>query len=91
MIAEATAKLQAGVKLVNEAGGGEIIQEPKPKPSKSSSIAENMMKKMGWKGKGHGIGRNEQGMALPLIAERSGTGSQGVIINTSEHGWPRGG
>lgn len=30
-----------------------------------------------------GIGRNEQGMSLPLVAQKSGTGQQGVIINTT--------
>uniref|UniRef100_A0A6B2L9G7 G-patch domain-containing protein n=1 Tax=Arcella intermedia TaxID=1963864 RepID=A0A6B2L9G7_9EUKA len=50
-----------------------------------SPIAEKMMKKMGWKGKGHGLGRQEQGMTTPLIAQKHGAGAQGIIIHADSN------
>jgi len=46
-----------------------------------SPIAEKLMIKMGWKGRGHGLGKQEQGITAPLIAQKSGAGAQGIIIN----------
>jgi len=46
-----------------------------------SPFAERIMLKMGWKGRGHGLGKQEQGITAPLIAQKSGAGSQGIIIN----------
>jgi len=50
-----------------------------------SPIAEKLMKKMGWKGKGHGLGRQEQGITAPLIAQKSGAGAQGIIIHADSN------
>lgn len=55
---------------------------PQSTPS-FNPIVEKWMKNMGWKGKGHGLGKQEQGITAPLIAQKSGSGSQGIIINTS--------
>lgn len=43
-----------------------------------SSVAEKMMRNMGWKGEGHGLGRNQQGIAAPIKMTRTGLGT-GVI------------
>jgi len=51
-----------------------------------SPIAERLMKKMGWKGKGHGLGKQEQGITAPLIAQKkSGTGAQGIIVHADSN------
>lgn len=49
-----------------------------PRPS-GASLAEKMMKNMGWKGEGHGLGRNEQGMAAPLKVKKVSVGTGRVI------------
>ena len=44
--------------------------KPAEEPVVQSSFAMKMMKKMGWK-EGSGLGKNEQGMAAPLIAQKT--------------------
>lgn len=78
--------------LEEQARAAEVASTPKPV---KKNVGEDILKKMGWKGKGHGkfflffvltqkgLGRNEQGMALPLLAKKSGTGAQGIIVNQS--------
>jgi len=48
-----------------------------PKASK----AEQILKKMGWKGKGYGLGKRQQGISTALVVQKTGV-TQGVIINT---------
>lgn len=50
--------------------------------AKGLSMAERMMKQMGWKGRGHGIGAYEQGISEPLIAMATGVAGQGSLINS---------
>jgi splicing factor 45 len=61
----------------------EIKPEPQPEPVKKGNFAEMMMKRMGWKGEGHGLGKNQQGMSLPLSVQKTGD-QHGVIINQSQ-------
>jgi len=65
----------------------EMIPEPQPQsqpePVKKGNFAEMMMKRMGWKGEGHGLGKNQQGMSLPLSVQKTGD-QHGVIINQSQ-------
>lgn len=56
--------------------------ETQPQPVKKGNFAEMMLKKMGWKGEGHGLGKNQQGMALPLAVQKTGD-QHGIIVNTS--------
>jgi hypothetical protein len=53
---------------------------PPVKSKKKLSIAEQMMVKMGWKGMGHGLGKNQQGIAEPIIMQATGVAGQGIII-----------
>lgn len=46
------------------------------------SLAQKMLEKMGWK-EGEGLGKMRQGMATPLIAQKTDKRS-GVIVN-AEH------
>jgi len=57
--------------LLNTSGN-----QKEPKPSAGLSAAEKMMKNMGWKGSGHGLGSKGQGIPNPLmmIKTQSGTG-----------------
>jgi len=68
------------------ANNSELLNTKQPtntKKGKKKNVGEEMLLKMGWKGKGHGIGRLEQGMAEPLMVNKSGTGTTGVIINAA--------
>jgi len=56
-------------------------QDQGSKLEAGASKADMMLKKMGWKGKGYGLGKKQQGIANALIVQKTGT-SQGVIINT---------
>lgn len=56
---------------------------PPPPEEPVLSFAEKMMLKMGWKGDGYGLGKKQQGMASALIAQKTGVGEHGVIINTA--------
>eukprot|EP00301_Raphidiophrys_heterophryoidea_P021731 c6072_g1_i2.p1 GENE.c6072_g1_i2~~c6072_g1_i2.p1 ORF type:complete len:204 (+),score=33.89 c6072_g1_i2:315-926(+) len=69
---------------------GMDLDEPAPRDDESSrkrvkkeNIAEKLMASMGWKGHGHGIGKQGQGMATPLHAMKTGDRS-GVIVPDCE-------
>ncbi len=49
---------------------------------KGMSLAEKMLKKMGWR-EGEGLGKHKQGIATPLVAQKVAAGA-GVIVAASE-------
>ena len=49
---------------------------------KGLTLAEKLLKKMGWR-EGEGLGRNKQGIATPLIAQKRGDRA-GVIVNAPD-------
>jgi len=70
----------AGPGGASTSGGGgkdaKDAKEPKMTP------AQRMMMKMGWK-EGQGLGKSDQGMTTPLMAEKRGA-KHGVIVNAPE-------
>jgi hypothetical protein len=59
-------------KMVTSGGGG------------GGSIAEKMMKNMGWKGEGHGLGRNQQGIAAPITMKQTGRGTGKIVAERTK-------
>jgi hypothetical protein len=60
----------------SSSGGGSNSGGPK-----GMSLAQRMLEKMGWK-EGEGLGRNRQGMATPLMMQKTDVRS-GVIVNAA--------
>ncbi|KAL4855786.1 DNA-damage-repair/toleration protein [Chlorella vulgaris] len=60
----------------SSSGGGGSSGGPK-----GMSLAQRMLEKMGWK-EGEGLGRNRQGMATPLMMQKTDVRS-GVIVNAA--------
>ena len=58
---------QTQVKYLRSAEGAHARQ--KEHPARGMALARRMMKKMGWSGDGHGLGKNETGMAEPVKAK----------------------
>jgi splicing factor 45 len=74
-------KLDKDKTIIVESIEEEVVKPPEP--VKKGNFAEMMMKRMGWKGEGHGLGKNQQGMSLPLSVQKTGD-QHGVIINQSQ-------
>lgn len=69
-------KLQQLAKLLTE------TESDKQLPKASApvvNIGEKLLFKQGWKGIGFGLGKDDQGMAAPLIAERTAGTAKGSI------------
>ncbi|PSC68931.1 DNA-damage-repair toleration chloroplastic-like [Micractinium conductrix] len=60
-------------------GGAAAPQPPAGNQPKGMSLAQKLMEKMGWKA-GEGLGRNRQGMAAPLIMQKTDVRT-GVIVS----------
>lgn len=63
------------------AGGGAPAPAGSGGGPKGMSLAQKLMEKMGWR-EGEGLGRNRQGMATPLMMQKTDVRS-GVIVNAA--------
>jgi splicing factor 45 len=52
-------------------------------PPKGMGLAQKLLEKMGWR-EGQGLGRNRQGMATPLVAQKTAAhaGAVGWLVVT---------
>jgi hypothetical protein len=57
-------------------------EETEKKSGRREDKARKMMQNMGWKG--HGLGKEEQGITVPLIAKKTDN-STGVIVKSKLH------
>eukprot|EP01023_Acetabularia_acetabulum_P036217 TRINITY_DN3424_c5_g1_i1.p1 TRINITY_DN3424_c5_g1~~TRINITY_DN3424_c5_g1_i1.p1 ORF type:complete len:350 (-),score=79.77 TRINITY_DN3424_c5_g1_i1:397-1446(-) len=72
-------KRQQEEKIKHQMQIDEINEQNEQNERKGMTLAQKLLEKMGWK-EGQGLGRQQQGMATPLIAQKTDKRS-GIIVN----------
>ncbi|WIA42186.1 hypothetical protein OEZ86_009449 [Tetradesmus obliquus] len=57
------------------------FMQQQQQPGKGMGLAQKLLEKMGWR-EGQGLGRHRQGMATPLVAQKTAANA-GVIVNAA--------